>query len=184
MSASTAKYGDVGGNGPEQRNANRRDMQRMTGSPSPIMRLGRIGFDHVAGYLKRGLEAIGPRNELIGKIPRVTAAATEELQDCAILDVRTAKEREGGHIEGSMIIPLNQLQDRIDEVPRDVDVRCSLPGWIPLLDRRQHPAAARFTPTCWTWSAATRPGLQSQLAGCPTGDGVNDAAPELMRRPR
>ncbi len=87
-----------------------------------IMRLGRIGFDHVAGFLKHGLDALRDRAELIATTSRVTAPAAAELKDRIIVDVRSAKERESGLIEGSINIPLNQLEERIDEVPRNVDV--------------------------------------------------------------
>jgi rhodanese-related sulfurtransferase len=88
-----------------------------------VMRLGRIGFDHVAGYLDGGLAAIGDRSELVGQVRRVTAAAAAELKpQPVIIDVRTAKEWEGGHLEGSINIPLNRLQQRVDEVPGDGQV--------------------------------------------------------------
>ena len=83
-----------------------------------IMRLGRIGFDHVTGYLQDGMEAVGDRLELIEKTDRVAASAVGELSGkVAILDVRSAREWEDGHLEGSVNIPLNQLQQRISEVP-------------------------------------------------------------------
>jgi glyoxylase-like metal-dependent hydrolase (beta-lactamase superfamily II)/rhodanese-related sulfurtransferase len=88
-----------------------------------IMRLGRIGFDHVAGYLDGGLAIVGNRSELVAQARRVTAAAVPELNPKpVIVDVRTAKEWEGGHLEGSINIPLNQLQERIGEVPDDGQV--------------------------------------------------------------
>jgi glyoxylase-like metal-dependent hydrolase (beta-lactamase superfamily II) len=87
-----------------------------------IMRLGRIGFDHVAGYLNGGVETLRHHEDLIAKTRRITAPAAAELTDNAILDVRSVKEWEAGHIEGSMIIPLNRLEQRIAEVPRDADL--------------------------------------------------------------
>jgi rhodanese-related sulfurtransferase len=87
-----------------------------------IMRLGRIGFDHVAGYLSGGMETLRHHEDLIAKTRRITAPAAAELTDNAILDVRSVKEWEAGHIEGSMIIPLNRLEQRIAEVPRDADL--------------------------------------------------------------
>ena len=35
-----------------------------------------------------------------------------------ILDVRNPKEFKAGHIEGTLLIPLNQLRDNIEEVDR------------------------------------------------------------------
>lgn len=38
---------------------------------------------------------------------------------CAVLDVRTPQEWAGGHIEGAVHVPLDDLQKRLHEVPRD-----------------------------------------------------------------
>jgi rhodanese-related sulfurtransferase len=39
-----------------------------------------------------------------------------------IIDVRSAREWRDGHIDGSMNIPVGELPDRLDEVPRDARV--------------------------------------------------------------
>ncbi|HID21756.1 MAG TPA: CoA-disulfide reductase, partial [Planctomycetaceae bacterium] len=39
-------------------------------------------------------------------------------QDAVVLDVRTAQEHAAGTIPGAMLIPLHELRDRIDEIPR------------------------------------------------------------------
>lgn len=88
-----------------------------------IMRLGRIGFDHVKGYLKDGIAALQDRPELIGTIARITAPALAEKlrqgEDLLVLDVRTEKEWQAGHIEGSLNVPLSHLRQRVDEIPAD-----------------------------------------------------------------
>ena len=87
------------------------------------LRLGRIGFDHVAGFLEGGMAALEARPDLIRRAERVTAATlAEQLASSnppAVLDVRTPGERHHKRIRGSIHIPLNHLQERIDEVPRD-----------------------------------------------------------------
>ena len=40
-------------------------------------------------------------------------------KDYQILDVRNPKEFKAGHIEGTLLIPLNQLRDNIEEVDRN-----------------------------------------------------------------
>jgi len=83
-----------------------------------IMRLGRIGFHNVEGYLKDGKEALMDRSDVILQTQRITAADVRNLgSDVTIIDIRTANEWTEGHIEGSTNIPLNQLAKRIDEVP-------------------------------------------------------------------
>ena len=97
-----------------------------------VMRLGRIGFDNVAGYLKDGMRALDGRPELVEVTPRITAATLGELvkTDDAplVLDVRTPGERANlGFIQESLNIPLNQLEKRIGEIPKDepVVVHCA-----------------------------------------------------------
>ena len=56
------------------------------------MRLGRIGFDHVAGYLEGGMLALEERPDLIRQTVRITATTlAEQLRSSeppAVLDVR------------------------------------------------------------------------------------------------
>jgi glyoxylase-like metal-dependent hydrolase (beta-lactamase superfamily II)/rhodanese-related sulfurtransferase len=91
-----------------------------------VMRLGRIGFDNVSGYLKDGMAALSNRPESVNKIERVTALALNELlgekRPPLVLDVRAEKEWLSGHIEGSLNIPLPQLANRMDEVSSNVPV--------------------------------------------------------------
>ena len=87
------------------------------------IRLGRIGFDHVAGYLENGLRALDPRPDLIVSTERLSAqAAAERLassQSPLAVDVRTAREREQKHIDGSLSVPLNRLADHLSSLPKD-----------------------------------------------------------------
>lgn len=91
-----------------------------------VMRLGRIGFDNVAGYLKDGMAALNDRPELVHKIDRVTAPALHDMLNHSnppmVLDVRAEKEWLGGHIQGSINIPLPQLAARLDEVSANAPV--------------------------------------------------------------
>lgn len=95
-----------------------------------IMRLGRIGFDNVSGYLQEGMSALESRPDLVAQIARMTAPAlAAELAGShppVVLDVRSAAEWQAGHITGSQNIPLPHLRERLSEVPRDkvVVVHC------------------------------------------------------------
>ena len=88
-----------------------------------IMRLGRIGFDNVAGYLRGGMEALRDRPDLVAKIERITAVALSEQLTATpapiVIDVRTEKEWAAGHIVGSLNIPLNHLRERMTEIPAE-----------------------------------------------------------------
>ncbi len=87
------------------------------------MRLGRIGFDTVAGYLAGGMLELDGAPELVERTERITAASlAEQLASPvppAVLDVRAPGEWRISHIDGAINVPLSQLRDRIDEIPRD-----------------------------------------------------------------
>lgn len=95
-----------------------------------VMRLGRIGFDNVAGFLRGGMQALEAHPEKIARIPRMTAQALAgqlaEPEPPVVLDVRSEREWQGGHIAGSHNIPLTHLRERLIEVPvdRPVVVHC------------------------------------------------------------
>ncbi|MGN6592937.1 MAG: MBL fold metallo-hydrolase [Terriglobales bacterium] len=86
------------------------------------VRLGRIGFDRVAGYLAGGMEALRNHDELLAGHARLSPAELAEklhgTMPPAVLDVRTPGERQAGAINGSRHIPLSQLQSRRAELPK------------------------------------------------------------------
>jgi len=87
------------------------------------LRLGRIGFDHIVGYLNDdGLRGLETRPDLTATIDRVSPAlAAEELASGGPLavDVRTPREHDEKSVAGSVNIPLNQLAERLGELPAD-----------------------------------------------------------------
>ena len=87
------------------------------------VRLGRIGFDHVVGYLKDGLHSLESRPELVAFTERLSAPFAAELlsssQPPLAIDVRAPREREQKYIAGSLAIPLNHLSENLDKLPRD-----------------------------------------------------------------
>jgi rhodanese-related sulfurtransferase len=95
------------------------------------IRLGRIGFDHVRGFLEGGPEALVGRSDLVVSLQRITALTLAELlsSDPAplVLDVSTSGEWQQRRISGSLNIPLSRLSERLDELPRhrDIVVQCA-----------------------------------------------------------
>jgi hydroxyacylglutathione hydrolase len=100
-----------------------------------VMRLGRIGFDNVAGYLDGGMAAFADRDDLVERTARVTAPALAEWLAGSrpefgaapvVIDVRSDAERAGGHVAGSIGIPLSHLEERAREIPagRPLVVHC------------------------------------------------------------
>jgi hydroxyacylglutathione hydrolase len=70
------------------------------------LRLGRIGFDHVTGYLREGMEALAGRPDLVWPTERISApAVAEELARAGpplLLDIRNPREWATKHVEGSV----------------------------------------------------------------------------------
>jgi hydroxyacylglutathione hydrolase len=87
------------------------------------VRLGRIGFDNIAGYLRDGMRSLDARPDLTRRTVRYSAALAAEIlrspNPPQLLDVRAARERETKSIAGSINIPLNQLPERARELPQD-----------------------------------------------------------------
>jgi rhodanese-related sulfurtransferase/predicted transcriptional regulator len=63
-------------------------------------------------YLGDEVEAIG-RDELLARLRR---------GDAVLVDVRPRNEYEAGHIEGARSIPVDELEDHLDELPDDREV--------------------------------------------------------------
>ena len=87
------------------------------------IRLGRIGFDHVAGYLKDGLQSLESRPQLVAFTERLSAQFAAELlsssQPPLAIDVRAPRERDQKYIAGSLGIPLNHLTENLEKLPKD-----------------------------------------------------------------
>jgi glyoxylase-like metal-dependent hydrolase (beta-lactamase superfamily II)/rhodanese-related sulfurtransferase len=94
-------------------------------------RLGRIGFDEIAGYLEGGMLAVENRFDLVERTERITAATLAERlagpEPPFVLDVRAETEVGEISVEGSVNIPLSRLLEHLDELPRDreIVVHCS-----------------------------------------------------------
>jgi glyoxylase-like metal-dependent hydrolase (beta-lactamase superfamily II)/rhodanese-related sulfurtransferase len=87
------------------------------------IRLGRIGFDRIAGYLEGGMASLASRPDLTRTTERVSAArAAEWLADPegrvpVAIDVRAPGERERKRLAVSLSVPLNHLAERLTEIP-------------------------------------------------------------------
>ncbi len=87
-----------------------------------------------------------------------------QLNDVIVIDVRPEEEYKNGHIEGSVSIPLVELKDRLDEIPKDREVvaycrgpYCVLaPEAVSLLKRKGY-NAVRLEEGLPEWKAAGLP---------------------------
>lgn len=88
-----------------------------------VTRLARVGLDRVTGYLAEPEDALAQLADQVGPASRVTTDQLEKALGChtppLVVDVRSAGERAGGFIEGSVNIPLTELPRRLEELPRD-----------------------------------------------------------------
>ena len=95
-------------------------------------RLGRIGFDSVAGYLDGGMQSVDGRPDLIARTERVSPTLLAENLASpgapVVVDVRTPREWTGSHIPGSVNIPLNHLEAELSAIPRDRTIAVTCAG--------------------------------------------------------
>jgi glyoxylase-like metal-dependent hydrolase (beta-lactamase superfamily II)/rhodanese-related sulfurtransferase len=86
-------------------------------------RLGRIGFDHVVGYLQDGLHSLKSRPDLTATTERLSAPFAAELlaspKPPLAVDVRNPRERAAKRIAGSVSVPLNHLAENFALLPKD-----------------------------------------------------------------
>ena len=87
------------------------------------IRLGRIGFDHITGYLQNGLRSLEARPELVAFTERLSVQFAAELLSSSepplAIDVRAPRERAQKHIENSLSMPLNHLVENSKTLPND-----------------------------------------------------------------
>jgi hydroxyacylglutathione hydrolase len=87
------------------------------------IRLGRIGFDHIAGYLQNGLQSLESRPDLVAFTERLSAQFAAELlaskEPPFAIDVRTPRERDQKFIAGSLNLPLSHLSENLNLLPKD-----------------------------------------------------------------
>ena len=91
-----------------------------------VLRLCRIGYDHVVGYLKQGMEALKATPELVRSVQTITVeelnAQLMNAKEPSLLDVRTLGEWSERQVGRSVNVPLDQLSLRLQEVPPDRDL--------------------------------------------------------------
>jgi len=136
------------------------------------VRLGRIGFDHVAGYLKDGLRSLESRPELTVTTERLSAPFASELllsENAPLaIDVRAAREREQKYIAGSLSIPLNHLAEKLDALPKDRSLLVYCAGGYrssiaaSLLERNGFDRVSEIAGGIVGWEAAGLPVLTTQ----------------------
>jgi rhodanese-related sulfurtransferase/predicted transcriptional regulator len=114
-----------------------------------------------AAYLGEGVEAID-RDELLARLRR---------GDAILVDVRPREEFEAGHIDGARSIPIDELEDRLTELPADREIVAYCRGpycaYAHHAVRRLRAAgrnASRLAQGWPEWRLATEPSADPRVA--------------------
>jgi hydroxyacylglutathione hydrolase len=131
------------------------------------MRLGRIGFDQVIGYLQDGLLSVESRPELTAAIERLSPGVAAERLDSdlppQIVDVRTPREYDAKHIDGAISVPLNHLAERLPDLSHDRPLLIHCAGGyrssiaVSLLQRAGYRRVSELAGGIAAWEAAGLP---------------------------
>jgi hydroxyacylglutathione hydrolase len=95
--------------------------------------LAQAGLDDVAGYVigSGAVRASGlPVGTLTNVTPQELAGRLAHERDLMVLDVREPVEWADGHVPGARHIPMRQVVDRLDEIPRDRRVAITCAGGV------------------------------------------------------
>ena len=137
------------------------------------VRLGRIGFDHMAGYLEDGLNSLQSRPDLVAFTERLSPQlAAERLlasDSPMLIDVRGPGERQLKQNGGSLCMPLNQLAEKMKTLPKDraLVVHCA-GGYrssiaASLLQKNGFATVAEIAGGIAAWEAANLPVSSAQV---------------------
>ncbi|HLV43203.1 MAG TPA: MBL fold metallo-hydrolase [Brumimicrobium sp.] len=87
-----------------------------------VIRLSRVGFDNVVGFIKGGFEAWKNDGREIDEVTRITPEEFEsklKVGESVVLDVRKASEYEAEHVDEAYSRPLSNLNDWIKDINPD-----------------------------------------------------------------
>ncbi len=91
--------------------------------------LVRVGLDDIRGHLRGGMKSwilAGYPQDHVAQMSVAELAALQGRNGLFVLDVRTAREWNSGHVAGALHIPANDLPQRLATLPKDrtVHVLC------------------------------------------------------------
>lgn len=95
-----------------------------------MLRLSRVGFDQVFGYLEGGIDAWRHAGKEVATITDISADEFADRMlaqpDLPVLDVRKIGEFEAGHVVGAQHIPLEETPKHVGELPQgELMVHCA-----------------------------------------------------------
>ncbi|MGL2966306.1 MBL fold metallo-hydrolase [Flavobacterium sp. XGLA_31] len=88
-----------------------------------ITRLSRVGFDHVLGYLKGGIEAWKAAGFEVDSINSVSPEefAHQLTEKSVVVDARKPGEYEAEHVENAINLPLDTINENFPSIPKGND---------------------------------------------------------------
>lgn len=87
-----------------------------------VTRLARVGYDNTLGYLDGGIDAWVKAGKEVDQMKEISAEGLKsvfEAEKVAVVDVRRPGEYETGHLEGAVSIPLNYINDHMQDFDRE-----------------------------------------------------------------
>ncbi len=87
-----------------------------------LIRLSRVGYDRTIGYLNGSFEAWEKSGKQMDTINRISATELEKQlapQKTVVIDVRKQSEFDSEHLVGAINIPMNEINNRLSEFPKD-----------------------------------------------------------------
>lgn len=86
-----------------------------------VTRLARVGFDHVLGYLKGGIDAWKAAGKEFDTMDSESAEDLEKAMkdEAIVVDVRKQGEYISEHVENALNLPLDFINDHMAEFPKD-----------------------------------------------------------------
>jgi hydroxyacylglutathione hydrolase len=84
-----------------------------------VLRLARVGYENVHGFLKGGMDAWKKAGKTVSTINSITAKEfSKGIEQKKIIDVRNASEWKNGVIEQAQLISLNDLQKQLSSLSK------------------------------------------------------------------
>jgi len=87
-----------------------------------IIRLSRIGFDNVVGFLEGGINTWKNADKELEQIERISAKEMEsrlKSRKILVVDVRRKSEFDSEHIVDALNIPLREINDHLAQLPKE-----------------------------------------------------------------
>lgn len=84
-----------------------------------VLRLARVGYDNCIGYLDGGFAAWEQAGKDVDTIESMSAEAFAEQSSIPVIDVRKENEFAAEHVAGAQNLPLDTLNDTMNELDRN-----------------------------------------------------------------